>query len=327
MRIKRQWIQAIATSVCVAMIGGGAFVHAQDFPSKPIRFIVPFPPGGTVDPLARLIGAKLTAAMGQQVIVDNRTGGSGVIGTSIAAKANPDGYTYVFAFDTHAVNPALVPKMPFDTLKDFAPVMLVGRAPYALITHPKRPYQSMEDVAKAAKARPDTLTYGTVGAGSLGHLALVLAEQVGKFKLVHVPYKGGGPMTAAVIGNQIDLGIGSSALVTPMVNDKRVRALAVTGDERVKTLPDVATMQEQGYKGVSAYAWWGIFTPAGIPGNILGKMHGEIVKAVNDPEVRTHLADRIGMELIVSSPAELGKWTHNEVTRWAKVIREHNIKP
>ncbi|MGE0559176.1 MAG: Bug family tripartite tricarboxylate transporter substrate binding protein [Burkholderiales bacterium] len=327
MRIIQQWSRAIAMAIGTAMIGGLPVALAQEFPSKPIRFIVPFPPGGTVDPLARLIGAKITAATGQQVIVDNRTGGSGVIGTAIAAKANPDGYTYVFAFDTHAVNPALVPNLPFDTLKDLAPVMLVGRAPYAIVTSPKRPYQSMADLVRAAKAKPDTLTYGTVGAGSLGHLALTLAQQAGGFKIVHVPYKGGGPMTAAVIGAQIDIGIGSSALVTPMVEDKRVRALAITGDARVKTLPGVPTLQEQGYKGVSAYAWWGIFTPAGIPRNRLGKMHGEIVKAINQPDVRTHLADRIGMELVISSPAELGTWTRNEVTRWAKVIRDNNIKP
>jgi tripartite-type tricarboxylate transporter receptor subunit TctC len=302
-------------------------VAVESFPSRPIRFIVPFPPGGTVDPLARLIGAKLTANLGQQVIVDNRTGGSGVIGTSIAAKANPDGYTYVFVFDTHGVNPSLVPKMPFDTLKDLAPVMLVGRAPYALVTHPKKPFHSLGDVIRAAKSRPDTLTYGTVGAGSIGHLALVLAEQAGGFKLVHVPYKGGGPMTAAVLGGQIDIGIGSSALMTPLVNDKRVRALAVTGDTRAKTLPDVPTFQELGYKGVSAYAWWGILTPAGIPPAVLTKMHGEITKAVNAPDVREHLADRIGMELIVSSPEALGEWTRTEIQRWAKLIKANNIKP
>jgi tripartite-type tricarboxylate transporter receptor subunit TctC len=302
-------------------------VAAESFPSRPIRFIVPFPPGGTVDPLARLIGAKLTANLGQQVIVDNRTGGSGVIGTSIAAKANPDGYTYVFVFDTHGVNPSLVPKMPFDTLKDLAPVMLVGRAPYALVTHPKKPFHSLGDVIRAAKSRPDTLTYGTVGAGSIGHLALVLAEQAGGFKLVHVPYKGGGPMTAAVLGGQIDIGIGSSALMTPLVNDKRVRALAVTGDTRAKTLPDVPTFQELGYKGVSAYAWWGILTPAGIPPAVLTKIHGEITKAVNAPDVREHLADRIGMELIVSSPEALGEWTRTEIQRWAKLIKANNIKP
>lgn len=310
----------------LALLGLAAPVLAQDFPTKPIRFIVPFPPGGTVDPLARLIGAKLSATFGQQVIVDNRTGGSGVIGTGIAAKANPDGYTYLFVFDTHAVNPALVPNLPFDTLKDLDPVMLVGRAPYGIITSPKKPFRSMADVVKAAKAKPDTVTYGTVGAGSLGHLALTLTEQAGGFKLVHVPYKGGGPMTAAVIGAQIDIGIGSTALVTPMVRDNRVRALATTGEQRAQTLPDVPTLLEEGYKGVTAYAWWGIFTPARTPKPIVAKFHAEVVKALNEPDVRKLLAGQLGMELLISSPADLQKWTVNELARWTKVIRTHNIQ-
>jgi tripartite-type tricarboxylate transporter receptor subunit TctC len=298
-----------------------------EFPSKPVRFIVPFPPGGTVDPLARLIGARLSNALGQQFIVDNRTGGSGTIGTGIAAKANPDGYTYVFVFDTHAVNPALIPNLPFDTLKDLAPVMLVGRAPYGIITPPAKPYKTMGDVVRAAKAKPDTLTYGTVGAGSLGHLALTLAGQSGGFKLVHVPYKGGGPMTVAVIGGQIDLGIGSTALVTPFANDGRMRVLATTGDARAATLPNVPTLIEEGYKDVTAYAWWGIFAPARTPPAIISKLHGEMVKVLNLPDVRRHLGEQLGMELMVSTPAELQKWTAAELERWSKVIRDNNIKP
>lgn len=302
-------------------------VPAQEFPVKPVRFIVPFPPGGTVDPLARLIGAKLNAALGQQFIVDNRTGGSGIIGTDIAAKANPDGYTYVFVFDTHAVNPSLMPNLPFDTQKDLAPVMLVGRAPYGIITHPAKPYKTMGDVVKVAKAKPDTVTYGTVGAGSLGHLALTLAGQAGGFRIVHVPYKGGGPMTVAVMGGQIDMGIGSIALVTPFVNDGRVRALATTGNARAATLPNVTTLIEEGYKGVTAYAWWGIFTTAKTPPAILKKFHGEVVKVLNQPDVRKHLGEQLGMELVVSSPEELRQWTANEIARWARVIRDNNIKP
>lgn len=304
-----------------------AAAYAQEFPVKPVRFIVPFPPGGTVDPLARLIGGKLSAALGQQFIVDNRTGGSGALGTGIAAKANPDGYTYVFVFDTHAVNPALIPNLSFDTQKDLAPVMLVGRAPYGVITHPAKPYKTMNDAVKAAKAKPDTLTYGTVGAGSLGHLALTLAGQIGGFKIVHVPYKGGGPMTTAVFGGQIDMGIGSTALVTPFVNDNRVRALATTGDVRAATLPNVPTLIEEGYKGVTAYAWWGIFTTAKTPPAILKKFHAETVKVLNQPDVRKHLGEQLGMELMVSSPEELRKWTAAEIERWGRVIREHNIKP
>ena len=322
-------IKACAVTMFVAALLPMSAVAATnaEFPSKPVRFIVPFPPGGTVDPLARLIGARLSNALGQQFIVDNRTGGSGTIGTGIAAKANPDGYTYVFVFDTHAVNPALIPNLPFDTLKDLAPVMLVGRAPYGIITPPAKPYKTMGDVVRAAKAKPDTLTYGTVGAGSLGHLALTLAGQSGGFKLVHVPYKGGGPMTVAVIGGQIDLGIGSTALVTPFANDGRMRVLATTGDARAATLPNVPTLIEEGYKDVTAYAWWGIFAPARTPPAIINKLHGEMVKVLNLPDVRRHLGEQLGMELMVSTPAELQKWTAAELERWSKVIRDNNIKP
>ena len=322
-------IKACAVTMFVAALLPLSAVAATnaEFPSKPVRFIVPFPPGGTVDPLARLIGARLSNALGQQFIVDNRTGGSGTIGTGIAAKANPDGYTYVFVFDTHAVNPALIPNLPFDTLKDLAPVMLVGRAPYGIITPPAKPYKTMGDVVRAAKAKPDTLTYGTVGAGSLGHLALTLAGQSGGFKLVHVPYKGGGPMTVAVIGGQIDLGIGSTALVTPFANDGRMRVLATTGDARSVTLPNVPTLIEEGYKDVTAYAWWGIFAPARTPPAIINKLHSEMVKVLNLPDVRRHLGEQLGMELMVSTPAELQKWTAAELERWSKVIRDNNIKP
>ncbi len=325
---KGQFIRAVVWFAAAAVCGGASLIaQAQNFPVKPVRFIVPFPPGGSVDPLARLIGAKLAAALGQQFIVDNRTGGSGTIGTGIAAKANPDGYTYVFVFDTHAVNPSLIPKLPFDTLKDLAPVMLVGHAPYAIVTHPAKPYKTMTDVVNAAKAKPDTLTYGTVGAGSLGHLALTLAQQAGGFKIVHVPYKGGGPMTAAVLGGQIEIGIGSTALVAPMVRDKRVRALATTGDQRASALPDAPTLIEEGYKGVAAHAWWGIFAPARSPKPILDKFHAETVKVLNQSDVRKHLVEQLGMELVISSPADLQKWTVNEYTRWGRVIRDNNIKP
>ncbi len=224
------WRRFSATLVLLAaFISLSAAAQGVNWPAKPVRFIVPFPPGGTVDPLARLLGARLNAALGQQFIVDNRAGGSGAIGTAIAAKATPDGYTYLFVFDTHAVNPTLIPNLPFDTVRDLAPVMLVGTAPMAYVTHPAKPYKNFGDVIRAAKAKPDTVTYGTVGSGSLGHLTTTLLQQSGGFKIVHVPYKGGGPMTTDVLGGQIELGIGSVALLAPYVGSGKLRAVAVTG--------------------------------------------------------------------------------------------------
>src|SRR5438876_7586216 len=176
-----------------------AVAQTVDWPTKPVKFIVPFPPGGSVDSLARMLGVRLADSLGQQFIVENKTGASGSIGTAFVAKSAPDGYTYVFVFDTHAVNPALIPDLPFDTLKDLAPVMLVGTAPMAIVTSPEKPYKNFGDVVAAAKARPEALSIGSVGNGSLGHLAMIVVQQ-GGFKVTHVPYKGGGPMMADVMG-------------------------------------------------------------------------------------------------------------------------------
>jgi tripartite-type tricarboxylate transporter receptor subunit TctC len=301
---------------------------AQDtaWPNKPVRFIVPFPPGGSVDPLARLLGARLGNALGQQFIVDNRTGGSGSIGTAIAAKSPPDGYTYVVVFDTHAVNPSLIPNLPFDTVKDLAPVMLVGTAPMAVVTNPSKPFQNFADVIRAAKARPDALTYGTVGSGSLGHLSMMLVQQAGGFKIVHVPYKGGGPMSIDTIGGQIDLGIASVAVLAPLVRGGKLRAIAMTSDKRSHTMPEVPTLVEQGFPGFSALAWWGILGPAGIPKPLLNKFHAELTKVLMQPDIRGQLGDQLGMDLVVSSPDGLQKFVIGEMERWGKAVRDNNIR-
>ena len=322
-------IRALSCALIAAAFGMSSALAGQagEWPTKPVRFIVPFPPGGTVDPLARLLGARLTAALGQQFIVDNRTGGSGSIGTAIAAKANPDGYTFVFVFDTHAVNPSLIPNLPFDTAKDLAPVMLVGTAPMGLITSPGKPYKSLGEVIKAAKAKPDTLTFGSIGSGSLGHLAMTLAQEAGGFKLIHVPYAGGGPMTTAVLGGHIETGIGSVALVAPQVKAGKVRGLATTGEKRTQAMPDVATFAEQGFPSFSAYAWWGILAPAGTPKPVLDRFHAELVKALNQPDLRKQLTESLGMDLAVSDPAALQKFVVSEMARWGKVVKQHSIKP
>jgi tripartite-type tricarboxylate transporter receptor subunit TctC len=300
---------------------------AQDaWPTKPVRFIVPFPPGGTTDPLARMVGARLTATLGQQFVVDNRPGASGSLGAGIAAKATPDGYTFLFVFDTHAVNPTLIPNLPFDTVKDLAPVMLISTAPNAIVTNAAKPYKSFGDVIKAAKAKPDTVTYGSIGSGSLGHLTLTLVQQTGGFKIVHVPYKGGGPMTVDALGGQVDLAIGTVALLTPHVKGGKLRAIAITGDKRSGALPDVPALAEQGFPGFSALAWWGIFAPTGIPKPVLAKFHAELVKVFNTPEVRKQLGEQLGMDLAVSSPEALQKFLVGEIARWGKVVRENNIR-
>jgi len=298
----------------------------QAWPTKPVRFIVPFPPGGTVDPLARLLGARLNAALGQQFIVDNRPGGSGSIGAGIAAKSPADGYTFLFVFDTHAVNPTLIPNLPFDTVKDLAPVMLVGTAPMAIVTNPSKPYKSFGDVIKAAKAKPDSVTYGSIGSGSLGHLTMTLVQQAGGFKIVHVPYKGGGPMTTDALGGQVDLAVGTVALLAPQVKGGKLRAIAVTGDKRSHAMPDVPALAEQGFRGFSALAWWGIFAPAATPKPIIDKFHAELTKAFNLPDLRNQLTEQLGMDLVVSSPEALQKFLVGEIARWGKVVKDNNIR-
>jgi len=315
-----------AIAAVAALAALPALAQKADWPARPVRFVVPFPPGGTVDPLARLVGAKLTPVLGQQFIVDNRTGASGSIGAGIAARATPDGYTYLFVFDTHAVNPFLIPNLPYDTQRDLAPVMLVATAPYGIVSNVARPYRTFGDVIKAAKAKPDSVTFGSVGSGSLGHLLMTLMQQAGGFKLVHVPYKGGGPMTVAAMGGDVELAVGTVALLTPFVKGGKLRPVATTGDKRAGTLPDVATVAEQGFPGFSAVAWWGILATGGTPKPIVDRFHGELVKVFNQPDVRKQLVESLGMDLVVSSPAELQKFIVSEMARWGKAVRAHNIR-
>jgi len=299
---------------------------AQDWPSKPVKFVVPYPPAGTVDPLARLVGARLGDVLKQQFIVENKAGAGGAIGTAAAAKSPADGYTFLFVFDSHAINPALVPNLPFDTARDFAPVMLVGTAPYAIATQAAKPWKSFAEVVSASKAKPDSVSIGSIGNGTLGHLVLMLAQQSGGFQVTHVPYKGGGPMTQDLLGGQIELGIGSVALLAPQVRSGKMRAVAVTGETRSPLMPEVPTLIEQGFPGLTAYAWWGIFAPTGTPKAIVDRFHAELVKVFSLPDVKKTLTESLGMDLMVSSPEALLSFLLGQMQRWGTVVRDNNIK-
>jgi len=300
--------------------------NAQEWPTKPVRLVVPFPPGGSVDPLARLLGAKLSDSLKHQFIVENKPGASGSIGTASVAKSPPDGYSFVVVFDTHAVNPTLIPNMQFDTAKDLAPVMLVGTAPMAIATHPGKPYKNFGDVIKAAKAKPDTVSFGSIGNGSLGHLTMILVQQAAGVKMVHVPYKGGGPMTTDAMGGQVELAVSSVAVLAPHVKSGKLRAVAVTGDKRSPSMPEVPALAEQGFKGFSALAWWGIFAPAGTPKPIIDKMSAELNKALNQPDVKKTLTEILGMDIVAASPEATQKFLLGEMARWGKVVKENGIK-
>ncbi len=314
--------------LCCVLLGvfAAAPAVAQSWPAKPVKFIVPFPPGGSVDPIARLLAVRLSESLGQQFIVENKTGASGSIGTAFVAKSAPDGYTFVFVFDTHGVNPTLIPNMPFDTVKDLAPVMLIGTAPMAIGTSIAKPYKSFADVIAAAKAKPDSISYGSIGNGSLGHLTMTLVQQAGGFKIVHIPYKGGGPMSADALGGQIETAIGSVAVLAPHVKGGKLRAIAVTGDKRSSSMPDVPTLAEQGFPGFSALAWWGVFAPAGTPRPIIDKLNAEMAKAINQPELKKQLTEQLGIDLAISTPEALQAWTVGEIERWGKVVRDNGIR-
>ncbi len=298
---------------------------AQTWPSKPVKLIAVFPPGGSVDQVARILAQQLTQQTGQQVIVENRGGASGSIGTAAVAKADPDGYTLAVVFDTHAVNPALIPNLPFDTLRDLMPVMLVGKGGMALVTHPAQPYKSFRDVVAAAKAKPGSVSYGTIGAGSLGHLAMAqLGNQLG-VEFNHIPYRGGGPLMNDAIGNQVPLAIGSVFLVNPYVTSGRLRAIAVTSAKPDPKLPGAEPIANQGVPGFEAYTWWGVFAPAKLPPQLVKSIYEELAKVVKAPAVTEKLSAQ-GMEVLGAPPAELDALVRKEMPRWAKVIKDNNIK-
>ena len=309
----------------ILLIAFASAAGAQDWPTKPVKFVSPYPPGGSVDPLARLLAAKLTDSLKQQFIVENRTGASGIIGTDYVAKSAPDGYTFVFIFDTHSVHQALNPKLPFDPIKDFAPVMIVGTAPMAITTAAGKPYRTFADVLAAAKAKPDAVTVGNVGNGSLAHLTTIVLNQAAGIKLVPVPYKGGGPLSIDVMGGQVELGMASTAAQAQHVKGGKMRALVLTGEKRSHTMPDVPTLTELGTP-VVAHAWWGILAPAGTPKAIIDKLVSELNKTIKLPEVRKTLTDTLGMDVVAAGPEETQKFIAGEMARWGKVVRDNNVR-
>src|SRR5688500_5482853 len=307
---------------CVSMIlSCGAF--AQDWPSKPVKFVSPYPPGGSVDPLARLFAAKLGDSLKQQFIVENRTGASGIIGTEYVAKSAPDGYTFVFIFDTHAVHQALNPKLPFDPVKDFAPVMIVGTAPMAITTGAQKPYKAFQDVLAAAKS--GRVSLGNVGNGSLAHLTTIVLNQASGASFEPIAYKGGGPLSTDRMGGHVELAMASTAAQAQHVRSGKMRALALTGDKRSHTMPDVPTLKELGID-VVAHAWWGILAPAGTPKSIIDKFHAELAKAIKLPDVNKMLTDTQGMDVVALSPDATQKWIVDNMNRSGKVVRDNNIR-
>ena len=262
--------------------------HAQNWPAGNIKIVVPYPPGGSTDMIARLIQPHMQQRLGTTVIIENRAGGGGSIGTAAVAKSSPDGSTWAMVFDNHAANPFVFPNLPFNTEKDLDPVQLIGTAPYVLSTNPQKPFKTLADVVTAAKAKPGTLSYATVGAGSIGHLAMELLWKQAGVHLVHVPYRGGGPAMNDLIAGHVDLFIASTAQSVPFIQAGSIRALAQSGKTRTSTLADVPAIAES-YPGFEAYAWWGVFAPAGTPKAIVSRFADELAASLRNPPVAKQL--------------------------------------
>jgi tripartite-type tricarboxylate transporter receptor subunit TctC len=303
-----------------------AAARAQTWPGPVIRIVVPFPAGGSVDAIARLVQPGLQQRLGTTVIVENRPGGSGSIGAGAVAKATPDGNTWLFVFDTHAVNPALLPSLPYDSQKDLDPILLIGTAPNVLATHPSRPYKSLGDVVEAARGKPRTLTYATIGAGSLGHLTLVLLAKRAGVELVHVPYRGGGPAINDAIAGHVDLIIASVALLNSHVQGGTLRALVQTGLKRQASLPDLPTADESGFKGFQSLAWWGVYGPAGTPKAIADRFQAELTATLRDERVNKQLAETQQVTLTLGGPDELRRFFDEQARTWGAVVRENGIR-
>ncbi|HEX8927424.1 MAG TPA: tripartite tricarboxylate transporter substrate-binding protein, partial [Actinomycetota bacterium] len=250
----------------------------------------------------------------------------GALGTAAAARAAPDGQTFVFVFDTHAVNPFLIPNLGFDTKRDLAPVMLVGTAPMLVTAHRSRPWRSLGEAVAAAKAKPDTVTYGTIGNGSLAHLTMTLMQKAGGFRVAHVPYRGGGPLGAAAAAGEVDLPMATNAGLGGQVG-QALRPLAQTGAARSPRFPDLPTVAEAGIPGIDALAWWGALAPARTPEPILRRFHAALRTALETPEVRGRMADPLGIDLVASAPEEFAAFLDRQMETWGRVVRDNDIRP
>ncbi|MCC2632915.1 MAG: tctC [Ramlibacter sp.] len=322
MNTRRTLLAAMALVPCLAL---PALAQVGDWPKRqPVKLVSVFPPGGSVDQVARILAAQLTVQLGQNVIVENRVGASGSIGTGSVANGPGDGYTYAVVFDTHGVNPSLIPNMPFDTRKDLAPVILLGTAPMVLATPVGSDYKTFGDVVAAAKAKKN-VSFGSVGSGSLGHLAMALLGKSGGLEWTHVPYKGGGPLMQDAVAGHVPLSIASIVVTKPHIDSKRLRPLAVTTSKRSPDLPDVPTVAESGYAGFDAPAWWGVLASAKTPPEIVRRMNEEINKALKVPELAAKLAGQ-GMTIVGGPPEAARSFIDQQIDTWAVVVRENGIK-
>jgi tripartite-type tricarboxylate transporter receptor subunit TctC len=305
---------------------GIAGADAQGYPSKPVRIISPFAPGGGNDALCRIIAQRLGENLKQQIIVENRAGANGIVGTEVAARSAPDGYTIVLVPSGHAVNASLYKKLPFDSIRDFSPITLAGSSPLVLAVHPSLPVRSVKELIALARARPEQLTFVSAGIGASGHLGGALFETLTGTKMTHIPYKGMAVAIVDLMSGQVTMTFGTSLSVVPHVRAGRLRALATTGTKRSPALPELPTVAEAGVPGYEASLWYGFVGPARLPPEIVQRLNSAIVAVLQMPEIRERLASQ-GVDAQYNTPEEFAKLLVADVDRWAKVVQRAGIKP
>jgi tripartite-type tricarboxylate transporter receptor subunit TctC len=308
--------------LCVASV---TVVHAQTFPTKPVRVIIPFAPGGGTDNLTRIMAPRLTELLGQPIVVDNRAGASGQIGTELGARAAADGHTLTHVDTSFTSNPSLFSKLPYDPIRDFAPVSLLASAPVVLIVHPSVPVKSLKELIALAKARPGELNFATGGAGSATHLGVELFKSAAKIDLVHIPYKGSGPAATAVLSGQVVMMFASPSATKSHVAAQRLRPIAITGQKRNSAMPDVPTFVESGLNGVDSGTYWASLAPAGAPQHAVQTLSAAMNKVLNTADIRQRLVD-LGFDPIGSTPEQCAENIRSEIKKWASVVTIARIR-
>lgn len=317
----------VAVGMVGALAAGTPVLAQEDYPNRPIRMVVGFPPGGGTDVMARLIAPRLSEAWGQQVVIDNRTGATGTIGAGLVAKANPDGYTLLMGHaSSNTIAPGLFSKLSYDAERDFAPITLAGSVPHIVVVHPSLDIKSVKELIAYAKARPGQLTFPSAGNGSTPHLAGEIFNIVAGVKLVHVPYKGSGQSVQDLVGGQVKTAFDTTPTVMPFVKSGKLRPLAVTSRKRLDTLPDVPTMPEAGVPGYEMSSWYGLFAPAGTPPALVRKIHAEVTRAQSNPVVRERMEQLGADDTRTSTPDEFTRLVKSEIARYAKVIKAAGIQ-
>lgn len=319
----RKFLYAIAAAI--ACVSAGT-VHAQAYPAKPVRIVVPFAPGGGTDVIARHLAAGMTESLKRQVIVDNRAGANAIVGTEVVARAPADGYTLLFVSSPHSVNPSMYAKLPYDTLRDFAPVAMVASSPYFLVTHPSLPVRNVKELVALAKKQPDQILYGSGGTGSSAHLSAELFNQMAGVKLREVPFKGAGPALIGTLTGEVALVFGNALTVKPHIESGRLRALGIASARRSQSTPDLPTISEAGVPGFRSEAVLGMLAPARTPRAIIDTLNAEAHKVMRQP-ASVESMRRMAVDIALSTPEEFGSLIESEMNRWGKVVRALNLKP